>query len=108
MSKKKSKKLKKAIASERKKKASSTNLVIADSNESAQAESTQAEIAQAESTQTESPQETYPTTPTTESHQYVNYCTCDSCIECNKDVGYEKCNEHNTPATPEHMQLHLN
>ena len=30
------------------------------------------------------------------------------CIDCNKDVAYEKCNEHNTPATPEHMQLHLN
>lgn len=157
-------KAKKEIASESKKKASSTKLVIDDSNESTQAESTQ----------TESPQETYPTTQTTESHQYANCCTCDSCvaetnrlqeeykndqskentstdytttsqqgypiscapawwrecnsnghnvrqglntqngkycwccIECNKEVGYEKCNEHNTPATPEHMQLHLN
>lgn len=157
-------KAKKEIASESKKKASSTNLVIPDSNESTQTETTQ----------TESPQETYLTTPTTESHQYANCCTCDSCvaetnrlreeykndqskentstgynttsqqgypiscapawwrecnskghkvkqglntqngkycwccIECNKEVGYEKCNEHNTPATPEHMQLHLN
>lgn len=38
--------------------------------------------------------------------QNGKYCWC--CIECNKEVGYEKCNEHNTPATPEHMQLHLN
>ena len=162
-------KAKKEIASESKKKASSTNLVIPDSNESTQAESTQTET-----TQTESPQETYSTTPTTESHQYANCCTCDSCvaetnrlreeykndqskentstgynttsqqgypiscapawwrecnsighkvkqglntqngkycwccIDCNKEVGYEICNEHNTPATPEHMQLHLN
>lgn len=162
-------KAKKEIASASKKKASSTNLVIPDSNESTQAESTQTET-----TQTESPQETYSTTPTTESHQYANCCTCDSCvaetnrlreeykndqskentstgynttsqqaypiscapswwrecnsnghkvkqgfntengkycwccIDCNKEVGYEICNEHNTPATPEHMQLHLN
>lgn len=162
-------KAKKEIASESKKKASSTNLVIANSNESTQAESTQADSAQ-----TESPQETYSTPPTTESDQYANCCTHDSCvaetnrlqeeykndqskentstdytttsqqgypiscapawwrecvsnghnvkqglntqngkycwccIECNKEVGYEKCNEHNTPATPEHMQLHLN
>lgn len=166
-------KAKKDIASESKKKASSTNLVIPDSNESTQAESTQTESVQAESTQTESPQETYSTTATTESHQYANSCTCDSCvgennrlqeeykndqinentstdytatsqqeypiscapawwrecnsnghkvtqglntqngkyywccIDCNKEAGYEKCNEHNTPATPEHMQLHL-
>lgn len=33
---------------------------------------------------------------------------CWKCIDCNKEVGYEICNEHNTPATPEHMQLHLN
>lgn len=38
--------------------------------------------------------------------QTGNYCW--RCIDCNKEVGYEKCNEHNTPATPEHMQLHLN
>lgn len=167
-------KAKKEIASESKKKASSTNLVIHDSNESTQAERAQTESTQAESTQTESPRETYPTTPTTESHQYANCCTCDSClaetnrlqeeykndqskentstgytatfqqeypiscapawwgecnsnghkviqgfntqngkycwrcVDCNKEVGYEKCNEHNTPATPEHMQLHLN
>lgn len=68
-------KAKKEIASESKKKASSTNLVIPDSNESTQAESTQTET-----TQTESPQETYSTTPTTESHQYANCCTCDSCV----------------------------
>lgn len=38
--------------------------------------------------------------------QTGNYCW--RCIDCNKEVGYEICNEHNTPATPEHMQLHLN
>lgn len=32
---------------------------------------------------------------------------CWRCIDCNKEVGYEICKEHNTPATPEHMQLHL-
>lgn len=173
-------KIKKEIASEsKKKKASSTNLVIANSNESTQAESTQtestqAESPQAESPQTESPEETYSTTPTTESDRHANCCSHDSCvaetnrlqeeykndqnkentstyytmasqqgypiscapawwrecisnghnvkqglntqngkycwccIECNKEVSYEICNDHNTPATPEHMQLHLN
>lgn len=156
-------KAKKEIASESKKKVSSTNLFIPDSNESAQAESTQ----------TESPQDSYSTTPT-EPHQYDNYCTCDSCVsktmqlqdeyknnqsnenidsdyntisqqdypiscapawwrecnanghrvsqgfdtqsgkyywrcdDCGQAVCYEICNEHSTPATPEHMQLHLN
>ena len=33
---------------------------------------------------------------------------CWGCIDCNKEEGYKKCNEHNEPATPEHMQLHLN
>lgn len=163
------KKAKKEIARESKKKASSTKLIIPNSSESTQTESTQTE-----STQTESPQETYSTTPTTESHQYANCCTCESCvaettrlqeeykngqnnentssdyniieqqgypiscapawcreckstghkvydglntqndnycwccIDCNKEVWYEICKDHNTPATPEHMQLHLN
>ena len=38
--------------------------------------------------------------------QTGNYCW--RCIDCNKGVGYEICKDHNTPATPEHMQLHLN
>lgn len=167
-------KAKKEIASENKReKATSTKLVIPDSNESTQAESAQTESVQAESTQTESAQESYSTT-STESHQYNNRCTCDSCIsktkqlqdeyknnqsnenndsdyniiprhdypiscapawwrecnanghrvsqgfdtqsgkyywccdDCGKAVCYEICNEHNTPASPEHMQLHLN
>lgn len=158
-------KAKKEIANENKRgKASSTKIITPNSSESTQIESTQ----------TESPQQTYSTAPTTESHKYANWCTCDSCvsktkqlqdeyknnqnnensvseyntatqqgypiscapawwrecntnghkaiqglntqtgnycwrcIDCNKEVGYEKCNEHNTPATPEHMQLHLN
>ena len=96
--------------------------------ESTQTESTQTESTQTESTQTESTQETtldqqgYPTAiaPTwwrecnanghrvsqgidTQSGKY--YWCCD---DCGKAVCYEICNEHNTPATPEHMQLHLN
>lgn len=167
-------KAKKEIANENKRgKASSTKIITPNSSESAQIESTQTENTQTEHTQAESPQGTYSTTPTTESHQYANCCTCDSCVsktkqlqdeyknnqnnensdseynttsqqgypiscapawwrECNanghrvthgfdtqsgkyywccdgcgKEVCYEKCNEHNTPATPEHMQLHL-
>lgn len=163
-------KAKKEIANENKRgKASSTKIITPNTSESTQAESTQTEHAQVES-----PQETYSMTPSTDSHQYANYCTCDSCvsktkqlqdeyknnqsnensdnesntlsqqcypiscapawwrecnanghktiqglntqtgnycwrcIDCNKEVGYEICNEHNTPATPEHMQLHLN
>lgn len=38
--------------------------------------------------------------------QTGNYCW--RCIDCNMGVGYEICKDHNTPATPEHMQLHLN
>lgn len=163
-------KAKKEIANENKRgKASSTKIITPNTSESTQTESTQTEH-----TQVESPQETYSMAPSTESHQYANYCTCDSCvsktkqlqdeyknnqsnensdnesntisqqcypiscapawwrecnanghktiqglnrqtgnycwrcIDCNKEVGYEICNEHNTPATPEHMQLHLN
>lgn len=163
-------KAKKEIANENKRgKASSTKIITPNTSESTQTESTQTEH-----TQVESPQETYSMTPSTDSHQYANYCTCDSCvsktkqlqdeyknnqsnensdnesntlsqqcypiscapawwrecnanghktiqglntqtgnycwrcIDCNKEVGYEICNEHNTPATPEHMQLHLN
>lgn len=158
-------KAKKEIASENKReKASSTKLIIPNSNEITQTESTQTENKQTEPIVT--PNETQP-------HQYDNCGTCESCvaetkrleeqynkqtieetnntdntanqqgypiafaptwfrecnskghtvnqgldtqtgkycwvcIDCNKDVGYEKCNEHNTPATPEHMQLHLN
>lgn len=168
-------KAKKEIANENKRgKASSTKTNTPNTSESTQIESTQTESTQTEHTQVESPQETYSTTPSTESHQYANCCTCDSCvsktkqlqdgyknnqsnenidnesnaisqqcypiscapawwrecnandhktihglntqtdnycwkcIDCNKEVGYEICNEHNTPATPEHMQLHLN
>ena len=168
-------KAKKEIANENKReKASSTKIITPNSSESTQIESTQTENTQTNHMQAESPQETYSTAPTTESHQYANSCTCDSCvsktkqlqdeyknnqnnensdseyntatqqgypiscapawwrecnanghkaiqglntqtgnyywrcIDCNKEVGYEKCNEHNTPATPEHMQLHLN
>lgn len=97
-------------------------------SESTQPESTQTESTQTESTQTESTQETtidqqgYPNAiaPSwwrecnanghrvtrgldTQSGKY--YWCCD---DCGKAVCYEKCNEHNTPATPEHMQLHLN
>lgn len=158
-------KAKKEIASENKReKASSTKLIIPNSNEITQTESTQTENKQTEPIVT--PNETQP-------HQYDNCGTCESCvaetkrleehynkqttketnnidnttnqqeypitfapnwfrecnskghrvkqgldtqtgkyhwvcIDCNKDVGYEKCNEHNTPTTPEHMQLHLN
>lgn len=98
--------------------------------ESPQTESTQTESPQTESPQTESTQSEYNTISlqgypiscapawwrecnanrhkTTQglNTQTGNYCW--SCIDCNKEVGYEICNEHNTPATPEHMQLHLN
>lgn len=121
-------KAKKEIASEiKREKASSTTLFIPNSNESTQTESTQSESAQTESTQTESTQET-----TIQQHGYLividpawwrecnanahratqrvdtqsgKYYWC--CDECGKAVVYKKCNEHNTPATPEHMQLHL-
>lgn len=153
-------KAKKEIASENKReKASSTKLIIPNSNESTQTENKQTEPI---------------VTPNeTQSHQYGNCGTCESCvaetkrleeqynkqtieetnntdnttnqqaypiafapawfrecnsnghrvkqgldtqtgkyhwacIDCNKYVAYEKCNEHNTPASPEHMQLHLN
>lgn len=127
-------KAKKEIASENKQeKASSTKLIIPNSNESTQTESTQTESTQTESTQTESTktestqettidQQGYPITIApawwrecnanghrvtqgldTQSGKY--YWCCD---DCGKAVCYEKCNEHNTPMTPEHMQIHLN
>lgn len=129
-------KAKKEIENENKReKASSTKINIPNSSEStqiesAQTESTQTERTQTESTQTESTQSEYNTISqqgypiscapawwhecnanrhkTTQgiNTQTGNYCW--SCIDCNKEVGYEICNEHNTPATPEHMQLHLN
>lgn len=158
-------KAKKEIASENKReKASSTKLIIPNSNEITQTESAQTENKQTEPIVT--PNETQP-------RQHDNCGTCESCvsetkrleeqynkqtieennntdnsanhqeypiafapawfrecnskghrvnqgldtqtgkyrwvcIDCNKDVAYEKCNEHNTPASPEHMQLHLN
>lgn len=147
------KKAKKEIASEiKREKASSTTLIIPNSNESTQTESTQSGNKQSESTQTESPQpgnkqsestqsesaqtestQTESTQETTiEQHGYLNVidpawwreCNANShratqgvdtqsgkyywcCDDCGKVVAYEKCNEHNTPATPEHMQLHL-
>ena len=132
-------KAKKEIASEiKREKASSSKLIIPNSNESTQIESTQTESTQtestqsgnkqSESTQTESTQET-----TIDQQGYHNaiapswwrecnanahrvtsgfdtqsgkYYWC--CDDCGKAVCYEKCNEHNTPMTPEHMQLHLN
>lgn len=79
-------KAKKEIASENKReKASSTKIIIPNSTGNKQSESTQTE-----STQTQS----------------GKYYWC--CDDCGKAVCYEKCNEHNTPMTPEHMQLHLN
>ena len=146
-------KAKKEIASENKReKASSTNLIIPNSNESTQTESTQTESTQTESTQTESTQtestqtgstqsesaqtestQTENTQETTiEQHRYLilidptwwpecnanghrtaqgfdtqsgKYYWC--CDDCPIAVAYEICNEHNTPMTPEHMQLHL-
>lgn len=103
--------------------------------ESAQTESAQTESTQTESTQTKSPQtestqnesnaisqQCYPISCApawwrecnANDHKTIqglntqtgNYCW--GCIDCNKEVGYEICNDHNTPATPEHMQLHLN
>lgn len=103
--------------------------------ESTQIESTQTESAQTESTQTKSPQtestqsesnaisqQCYPISCApawwrecnANDHKTIqglntqtgNYCW--RCIDCNKEVGYKICNDHNTPATPEHMQLHLN
>lgn len=98
--------------------------------ESTQTESTQTKSPQTESTQTESTQsesntisqQCYPFSCApawwrecnANDHKTIrglntqtgNYCW--RCIDCNKEVGYEICNEHNTPATPEHMQLHLN
>lgn len=93
-----------------------------------QSESTQTESTQTESAQTESTQETTIDQPgypiaiapawwrecnanghrVTQGHdgQSGKYYWC--CDDCGKAVCYEKCNEHNTPATPEHMQLHLN
>lgn len=103
--------------------------------ESTQTESAQTESTQTESTQTKSPQtESTQSESNTISQQcYPVSCApawwreCNAndhkttqglntqtgnyfwrCIDCNKEVGYEICNEHNTPATPEHMQLHLN
>lgn len=98
--------------------------------ESTQTESTQTKSPQTESTQTESTQsesntisqQCYPISCApawwrecnANGHKTIqglntqtgNYCW--RCIDCNKEVGYEICNDHNTPATPEHMQLHLN
>lgn len=103
--------------------------------ESTQIESTQTESTQTESTQTKSPQtesaqsesntisqQCYPISCApawwrecnANDHKTIqglntqtgNYCW--RCIDCNKEVGYEICNDHNTPTTPEHMQLHLN
>lgn len=98
--------------------------------ESAQTESTQTESTQPKSTQTESTQsesntisqQCYPISCApawwrecnANDHKTIqglntqtgNYCW--RCIDCNKEVDHEICNEHNTPATPEHMQLHLN
>ena len=124
-------KAKKEIENENKReKASSTKIIIPNSSESTQIESAQTESTQTESPQTESTQSEYNTISqqsypiscapawwrecnanrhkTTQGFntQTGNYCW--SCIDCNKEVGYEICNEHNTPATPEHMQLHLN
>lgn len=98
--------------------------------ESPQTESTQTESTQTESPQTESTQSEYNTISqrsypiscapawwhecnanrhkTTQGFNTQTGYYCWSCIDCNKEVGYEICNEHNTPATPEHMQLHLN
>ena len=146
-------KAKKEIASEiKREKASSTKIIIPNSNESTQTESTQTESTQTESIQTESTQtesiqtestqtestqtestQTESTQETTiEQQGYANaiapswwrecnanghrvtsgldtqsgkYYWC--CDDCGKAVCYEKCNEHNTPMTPEHMQLHL-
>ncbi len=78
-------------------------IIIPNSSESAQTESTQTESTQTESTQTESTQTESPQTESTQTGYY-----CWSCNDCNMKVGYEICNEHNTPATPEHMQLYLN
>lgn len=93
--------------------------------ESTQTESTQTKSPQTESTQNESntlSQQCYPISCApawwrecnANGHKTIqglntqtgNYCW--RCIDCNNEVGYEICNEHNTPATPEHMQLHLN
>ncbi len=103
--------------------------------ESTQTESTQTESTQTESTQTESPQtestqseyntisqQGYPIScapawwrecnanrhKTTRGFNTQTGYYCWSCNDCNMKVGYEICNEHNTPATPEHMQLYLN
>lgn len=111
-------KAKKEIASESKKKASSTILVIPNSNESTQTESTQTESTQ----ETTTDQQVYPNAIAPSWWRECNanghrvsqgfdtqsgkYYWC--CNDCGKAVCYEICNEHNTPATPEHMQLHLN
>lgn len=112
-------KAKKEIANENKRgKASSTKIITPNSNESTQTESTQTESTQ----ETTIDKQGYPIAiaPSwwrecnanghraiqgfdTQSGKY--YWCCD---DCGKAVCYEKCNEHNTPATPEHMQLHLN
>lgn len=119
-------KAKKEIANENKReKASSTKIIIPNSSESTQTESTQTKSPQTESTQSESNticQQCYPISCApawwrecnANDHKTIhgfntqtgNYCW--RCIDCNKEVGYEICNDHNTPATPEHMQLHLN
>lgn len=105
--------------------------------ESIQTESTQTESTQTESTQetystTQSNENTNSEYKTISQQGHIISCTpawwrecnsnghktsqgvntqngkyCWNCIDCNKAVGYEKCNDHNTPATPEHMQLHL-
>lgn len=79
-------KVKKEIANENKRgKASSTKIITPNSSESTQIESTQTESSQTEHTQAESLQGTYSTTPT-ESHQYDNCCTCDSCVSKTKQL----------------------
>lgn len=117
-------KAKKEIASENKKeKVSSTSIILPNSNESTQTENTQTESTQTESTQTENTQETQidqqaiitiaPTwwrecnakghrvTQGLDTQNSIYYWCCD---DCTKVVDYEICNDHNTPATPEHIQ----
>lgn len=101
--------------------------------ESTQPESTQSGNKQSESTQTESTQTGSTQETTTDQQGYLITITpawwreCNAnghrvtqgldtqsgeyywcCDDCGKVVCYEICNDHNTPMTPEHMQLHLN
>lgn len=107
-------KAKKEIANENKRgKASSTKIITPNSNESTQTESTQETtldkqgypIAIAPSWWRECNANGHRAIQGFDTQSGKYYWCCD---DCGKAVCYEKCNEHNTPATPEHMQLHLN